>query len=390
MTKRLFWAKPYQKTFTGKVLGVKKGAIILDKTLFYATAGNQIHDTGIITINEKSYRVINVEKDDNNTFFHYTDPKPAKELVGMTVKGKVDWERRYSVMKAHTSQHIVSAVMMKQFINKTLHANIKPGEFSIEFEQKITRTQLQSVMQESNRIFTIGNKKVTSHVLDHDNASKKYSKKIRGMIPNVEEVRILEVSDVDFNTCGGTHIKNTSEIGIVSISKIHRDCEVDFNCGEKAIDVLSSSNVDIVYSQKLLNCSLDEYPDIFQRRIQELQDLHKKRKDLSSLIMELIQFSPFQEINGIKARFLDVDLPKKTVFNGFKKFEPENILIVTKSPIQYLILSSSKNFPAKLIVEKLKKVHGGKGGGSLLNAQILFEHEPKNIQEDIIQILKHS
>lgn len=390
MTKRLYWSKPYQKTFTGKVLDVKKGAIILDKTLFYATAGNQIHDTGIITINEKTYQVINVEKDDNGTFFHYTDPKPSKELAGMAMNGKIDWERRYSVMKAHTSQHIVSAVMMKQFNNRTLHANIKPGEFSIEFELKITRAQLESVMKECNRIFTIGNKKVTSHVLDHDNASKIFSNKIRGMIPDVEEVRILEVSDIDFNTCGGTHIKNTSEIGIVSISKVHRDCEVDFFCGEKAIDTLSSSNVDIVYSQKLLNCSLDEYPEIFQRRIQELQDLHKNQKDLSTVIMDLIQFSPFEDINDIKIRFLDVDLPRKTVFNGFKKFEPENILIVTQSPTQYLILSSSKKYPAKIIVEKLKEVQGCRGGGSLLNAQVLFDNKPKNIQKDIKQLLKSS
>ena len=387
MTKRLYWAKPYQKTFTGKVLDVKKGAIILDKTLFYATAGNQIHDTGIITINERSYRVINVEKDDTGTFFHYTDPKPPKEIVSMTVKGQIDWERRYSVMKAHTAQHIISAVMMKQFNNKTIHANIKPGEFSIEFEQKITREQLESVMQESNLIFALGNNKVTSHVLDHDSAAKKFSTKIRGMIPKVEKVRILEVSDIDFNTCGGTHIKKTSEIGIVCVSNVHRDCEVDFYTGEKAINLLSNSNAKVVYSQILLNCSLEEYPDVIQKRIRELQDLHKNQKNLATLIMELLQYSPFEEINGIKTRFLDVNLPKKTVFNGFKKFKPDNVLTVKQNPTQYLVLSSSTKFPAKLIVEKLKFLHGGKGGGSPLNAQIVFDKEPKDIQKDIKHIL---
>ena len=110
--------------------------MILDKTLFYATAGNQIHDTGTITIDKKTFQVNNVEKDDNGTFFHYTEPKPTRDIVGSTIKGEIEWERRYSIMKAHTAQHIVSAIMMKQFNNKTLHANIKPGEFSIEFEQK--------------------------------------------------------------------------------------------------------------------------------------------------------------------------------------------------------------------------------------------------------------
>ena len=95
-------------------------------------------------------------------------------------------------------------------------------------------------MQESNHIFTMEEKKVISHALDHESATKKFSSKIRGMIPKVEEVRILEVSNIDFNTCGGTHIKKTSEIGIVCVSNIHRECEVDFYCGEEAIKLLSS------------------------------------------------------------------------------------------------------------------------------------------------------
>ena len=132
---------------------------------------------------------------------------------------------------------------------------------------------------------------------------------------------------------------------------------------------------------------MEEFSEVFEKKIQELQDLHKNQKDLSALIMDLLQYSPYEEINGIKSRFLDVDLPKKTVFNGFKKFEPDNVLTVKQNPTQYLISSSSKKFPAKMIVEKLKFIHGGKGGGSPLNAQILFDKEPKNIQKDIKRIL---
>ncbi|TFG17780.1 MAG: hypothetical protein EU530_10165 [Promethearchaeota archaeon] len=387
MTKSLYWAKPYQKTFTGTVLDVKNGAIILDKTLFYATAGNQIHDTGTITIEKKIFQVNNVEKDESDTYFHYTDPKPTQVIIGSTIKGEIDWERRYLVMKAHTAQHIVSAIMVKQFNNKTIHANIKPGEFSIEFEQKITREQLGSVMKECNQIFTIEEKKVNSHVLDHNSATKKYSTKIRGIIPQVEEVRILEVSGVDFNTCGGTHVKKSSEIGIVCVINIHRESEVSFLCAEKAIELLSSCNTDVIFSLIPLNCTLEEFPIVFEKKINELQDLQKNQKDLSVLIVELLQYSPYEEINGIKTRFVDVNLPKKAVFNGFKKFEPDNVLTVKQNSTQFLILSSSKNFPANMIVEKLKSIHGGKGGGSPLNAQILFDKEPNEIQKDIIHIL---
>ncbi len=211
--------------------------------------------------------------------------------------------------------------------------------------------------------------------------------KFAGIIPQVEEVRILEVSDVDFNTCGGTHVKKTSEIGIVCVLNIHRDSEVGFCCAEKAIELLSSCNTVVIFSQILLNCTLEEFPLVFEKKIHELQDLQKNQKDLSVLIMELLQYSPYEEVNGIRTRFLDIDMPKKIVFNGFKKFEPNNILTVKQNSTQFLILSSSKNFPANMIVEKLKSIYGGKGGGSPLNAQILFEKEPNEIQKDIKRIL---
>ncbi len=387
MTEALYWKKPYTKSFTAKVVDVRKNAIILNKTLFYATAGNQIHDTGILTINKKEFRVINVEKDDNETYFHFTEPKPTKELIESAVKGKIDWDRRYSVMKAHTAQHIISAIMMKLFRNKTVQANIKPGEFSIEFEQKITEEQLESTIQEVNQVFSVDSKSIISHVLNHDDAVNQFSTKIRGKIPKVDTVRILEVDGIDFNTCGGTHVKKSNEIGPVYISKIHSEREVDFYCGGNALNKLSVSNVNLVFSQKQLNCSLEEFPKVFSKKLQDCEELTNKRKELSVLIMELLQTSPYEDINGLKFRFLGVELPNKIMFNGFRKFESESILVVKLKPEQYLILSSSKKFIAKLIVEKLKEKYGGKGGGSPFNAQILFDKEPKNLQEDIKQIL---
>ena len=172
----MYWAKPYQKTFTAKIIDVKRDAIILDETLFYATAGNQIHDTGTITVEDQTYQVTNVEREED-IYFHFVKPKPAKILIGSPIKGNIDWERRYSVMKAHTAQHIVSAIMLKKFNKKTLHASIKPAVFSVEFAQRITRKQLEVVLQEVNKIFTYNSKKVKSHVLNHNEATKRYSKK---------------------------------------------------------------------------------------------------------------------------------------------------------------------------------------------------------------------
>jgi alanyl-tRNA synthetase len=289
-------------------------------------------------------------------------------------------------MKAHTAQHIVSAILTKQHI-KTIQANIKPAEFSIEFGQLVTKEQLTSTLQQANHIFTDDAKNVISHILTHEEAVKRFSTKIRGKIPNVETVRILEVDGVDFNTCGGTHIKNTSEIGMVYVAAMHRDREVEFYCGEKAVEFHTSSNINQIFSQKQLNCSMEDFPEVFQKKLQDFQDLQKSQKNISVLLMDLLQTSPYEEINEIKMRFIEADIPKKVAFNEFKKFDQDNILIVKNDPTHYLVLSSSMKFPAKMIVEKLIEMHLGKGGGSLLNAQILFENEPKDVQKDIKHIL---
>jgi Ser-tRNA(Ala) deacylase AlaX len=360
--------------------------LILDNTLFYATAGNQIHDTGTIMVNKQNYLVTNVEKE-NDVYYHFVEPKPTENLIGQPIKGKINWERRYSVMKAHTAQHIVSAIMMKRFQNKTLHANIKPNEFSVEFEQEVLREHLIEVLKEVNQIFTYNSKKIRTHVLNHLEATKKFSKKIRGKIPDEETVRILEVEDTDFNTCGGTHVRDTSEIGVIIASNVHREREVEFVLGKNALDKISICNLNQIFSQKQLNCTLEEFTDVFQKKLLELEFLHKKEKTDAILIMELLQTSLFEEINGIKTKFIEVELPKKIVFNEFKKFKPDHILLVKQSSNQFLILSTSKKYPAKMIVEELINIHGGRGGGSSLNAQILFENEPTNIHEDIKQIL---
>ena len=129
---------------------------------------------------------------------------------------------------------------------------------------------------------------------------------------------------------------------------------------------------------------LDDYMKFHTLLTHECPDLDAM---MSVLLMKLLQTSPYEEINEIKFRYLDVGLPNKIIFNGFQKFGTDNMLIVRLKPTQYLILSSSKNYPAKEIVEKLKEKHGGKGGGSPTNAQILFDKEPKNLQEDIKHIL---
>ncbi|MBN2156397.1 MAG: alanyl-tRNA editing protein [Candidatus Lokiarchaeota archaeon] len=387
MTIPLYWEKPYKKQFTGKIIAIKKGAIILDKTLFYATAGNQIHDTGTLTINGKYHKVINVEKE-NEEILHFIHPPPSNNCIGQKVKANLDWERRYAIMKAHTSQHIFSAVMLQQHNVTTNHANIKPDEVTIEFEP-FTQQQLESVVKEINILYTSQNRKIISHTLDYNTAQQRYANKIRGKVPKMESIRILEVEGVDYNTCGGTHVRTTTEIGPIIIIKINRNCEVTYFCGKKAIEHVSLINFGAITVSQKLACSMDDFEQIFTNKFEKFIISAKNETKLGYRVMELLPFSPGIDIEGIIYRYLEDPINKKAIMNGFELLGQNAILIAKLEDNLYLILSSSTRVPSNEFVNHLCGKFGGKGGGNSHNAQGKLETEPHDFRNEIVDFIKN-
>jgi len=385
MTKILYWEKPYQKQFAAKLLDIKNNTLILDKTAFFPTSGNQIHDTGIISVDGKTYEVINVEKQ-NDEILHTVKPKPSKEIIGKTVKGKIDWERRYNIMKAHTSQHIFSAIMLKKYNIATIHANIKSGEVTIEFEI-VSRDQLESVIKEINILFTFHNHKMVSHILDYESAKKGFADKIRGIVPEVEIVRVLEVENIDRNTCGGTHVKNTTEIGPIVLIKIYQDREITYYCGQKAIEYVSRLNFGAIRIAQSLGCSVEEFEQVFTNKFGKLSKSAKNETKLGHRVMELLPFTPGIDIEGIMFRYLEDPIDKKTIMNSFDLFGQNSLLVARLDEKLYIVLSSSSKIPADKFVQYLCDKFDGRGGGNSHNAQGKLDKEPKDFKIEITDFI---
>lgn len=207
------------REFDAKVIKVNQNQVVLDKTLFYPEGGGQPYDTGRLIKDREEFKVIEVKKSGGD-IVHVVD-RPGLS-VGDMVHGIIDWERRYKLMRMHTAAHIISAVIHQQcgalITGNQLGLEASRIDFNLEY---FDRNVIEACVQKANEIIAQG-LQVKSYFLPREEALKipSVSKLASGRLPEVELIRIVEVPGVDIQADGGTHVRNTSEIGRIVVEKL--------------------------------------------------------------------------------------------------------------------------------------------------------------------------
>lgn len=207
----------YIKDFEAKVVKAGEDWVILDRTAFYPEGGGQPTDTGKLVWEGGSSKVIRVSK--RGGVKHYLEgPVPPE---GSEVHGIVDWERRYGHMKAHTSQHIISAVVWDRWKAKTVGNQLYENRARIDFHPlKLTEEDVKWIEEECNRRISQGID-VKIYELSREEAEERAGVERCNMdlLPkSIKKLRIVQVGD-EICPCAGTHVKNTAEIGSLKIIK---------------------------------------------------------------------------------------------------------------------------------------------------------------------------
>ncbi|MCX6776636.1 MAG: alanyl-tRNA editing protein [Candidatus Micrarchaeota archaeon] len=199
-TDALFWKDPYQKEFEAKVISSNGREVVLDRTCFFPQGGGQVGDTGFLN----DARVVDTRKDAEYSVTHFLERESAfKE--GETVKGRIDWERRYRIMKLHSAAHIVYYLMIDVF-----GENCKLASSGIVNERKditdyltesFDRERLAVVERRANELIGSG-----GEIRTWSDESK----------PNY---RYWEIDGFPKMPCGGTHPKRLEEIGEIVVQR---------------------------------------------------------------------------------------------------------------------------------------------------------------------------
>lgn len=220
MENALYMDDSYLKEFEAKVASVKDGKyIVLDKTAFYPSGGGQPHDTGAMSYDGQEYPVVYVGK------FSGQISHEVSKLglnAGDKVNCKIDWDRRYRLMRMHTAAHIIGAILYKGagalYTGNQLGLDKSRIDFSLDV---LDRDKIQQYIAMANE-WVQKAVDVKTYYLPREEALKiEGVVKLAGIMPpEVKELRIVEIPGIDLQADGGTQVKNTSEIGKISLVAI--------------------------------------------------------------------------------------------------------------------------------------------------------------------------
>ncbi len=221
MTEKLFLEDSYLKEFHTEVTHVDNKYIKLDRTAFYCKSGGQACDLGSLTRvkDNKKFEVVFVAKV-NEDISHEVNDEGLE--VGDKVVGKINWERRYKLMRLHTAAHVLDAVFHEDNGVLITGNELNPEKSRIDFNLKeFTKEKIQNYIDKANEIIS-KNLEVKNYYLEKEKAMK-----IPGIVklaqaapPDLPILRITEISGLDIQADAGTHVKNLKEIGKIILLDI--------------------------------------------------------------------------------------------------------------------------------------------------------------------------
>ena len=233
MTNLLFQTDAYAKEFDATVTAVEGNAVALDRTAFYPGGGGQPNDVGMLTAGGQTWAVSKVRKA-NNEVWHEVDGEPP--AVGAGVRGIIDWDRRYWLMRTHTAMHILCGVIFRDYGASVTGGNMEPLKGRMDFEFESMRQELVREIEAKINVEVAAARPTRVKILPREEAFQipdLIRTKINLLPEGIAEVRTVEIVGLDLQADGGTHVANTSEVGAIRVvdykskGKINKRIEIE-------------------------------------------------------------------------------------------------------------------------------------------------------------------
>lgn len=325
-TESLYYYDYTQTENKAKVLKIINHKIILDKSVAYPTAGGQLHDIG--TINGQRFE--DVFKQGNHVIHVLEEDPNFEEGDNVTVKVDEDWRRQLS--QHHTATHIVNAAaqdILGSHVNQAgAKKTLESSHLDITHYEQLTNEQLNKIEKRANDIVDAGID-LNLKFMPRSEAEQEYGMEIYqgGAVPGTQ-IRIVEVSGVDVEACGGTHLNNTAETGRINIIKSQKIQDgvvrLIYTAG-KASKRLEKKNKEIISE---LGTFLNVEKEKIVGRVKELFDKWKNinkalstgqvnKKDLSLTSSEGFKGDILTELSEF------LNLPKEKILPKVKQFYNE-------------------------------------------------------------------
>ena len=217
MTELLYQTDSYLKEFDATVEAVDGNRVALDRTAFYPGGGGQPYDRGTLASGGQVWNVTRVRKE-GDSVWHEVEGEPPAE--GAEVQGELDWERRYLLMRTHTALHILCGVIWRDYEAQVTGGNMELGSARMDFEFEHMTGDLAREIEERINVEVEAARAVRESILPREEAFQipdLIRTKINLLPPAIQQVRVVEIVGLDLQADGGTHVKNTSEVGTIRV-----------------------------------------------------------------------------------------------------------------------------------------------------------------------------
>lgn len=215
MTQRLYQTDSYAKEFEATVVEVQKEppSLIVDRSAFYPGGGGQPCDLG--TLAGLPVKLVRAQ---GGNVLHLVEGQPP--APGTSVRGILDWERRYRLMRTHTAMHVLCGVVFRDYGAQVTGGDMDPLKGRMDFEFARLDRALVAKIEEAINAEVVAARDVRIRTLPREEAfhiPDLIRTKINLLPPGIAEVRTVEIVGLDLQADGGTHVANTREIGEIRI-----------------------------------------------------------------------------------------------------------------------------------------------------------------------------
>ncbi len=218
----LFRDEPYRRETEACVLVASSTGVALDATVFYPRGGGQPGDCGkFVLADGTEIEIVDTVYDaDRLTILHAPAPGARLPTVGETVVARLDWERRYKRMRAHTALHLLSVVLPYPVTG----GSVGDGEGRLDFDSGEAIVDRGEVEARLNALIAADAEVRTRWISDEELAANPGLVKTMSVKPptGAGRVRLVEIVGLDLQPCGGTHVARTGEIGRVRVVGVEK------------------------------------------------------------------------------------------------------------------------------------------------------------------------
>jgi misacylated tRNA(Ala) deacylase len=221
MTDLLYQTDSYLQEFDATVVAVEAetSAVTLDRTAFYPGSGGQPCDTGTLTVGGVTYCVERLKKQGEDAL-HFLGGDAPLLAIGVTAHGQLDWEHRYQLMRTHTAMHILCGVIFRDYGASVTGGDMQPLKGRMDFEFETMRAELVHAIETAVNREVQNAREIRVQILPRAEAFKipdLIRTKINLLPEGIAQVRTVEIVGLDLQADGGTHVKNTSEVGSIRV-----------------------------------------------------------------------------------------------------------------------------------------------------------------------------